>query len=89
MGWCVRWPAAFWPAQSGDRSHCGRVPAPLLVWVEAVDPALLEQSVSGQGESGPGVQVAWSHISNAFRQSLDEVTLESLANQQGGPMFYI
>ncbi len=57
--------------------------------VEAVDPALLEHSVSNQGESGHGVQQAWTHVSNHFRQTLDDITLDSLANHQGGPMFYI
>lgn len=57
--------------------------------VEAVDPSLLQSTVSRDGESGPAVQQAWSHVSTSLRQSLDEVTLESLASQAGGPMFYI
>jgi len=57
--------------------------------VDAVDPSLLQYSVSTEGESGSAVQQAWKHVSTSFRQSLDEVTLESIASQSGSPMFYI
>ena len=57
--------------------------------VDAVDPALLQYSISTEGESGPAVQQAWKLVSTSFRQSLDEITLESIASQSGSPMFYI
>ena len=55
--------------------------------VEAVDPALLQCSVSSEGESGQAVRVAWEKISLSVRNSLDLITLESMI--QGAPMFYI
>jgi Rrf2 family protein len=57
--------------------------------VEAVDPALLQCSVTREGDSGQSVRLAWEQISSSLRQSLGEITVESLANKQGAPMFYI
>jgi Rrf2 family transcriptional regulator, cysteine metabolism repressor len=57
--------------------------------VEAVDPALLQSSVTGDGDSGQGVQRAWSQISGTLIHALDEVTVETLAGNPGDPMFYI
>ncbi len=57
--------------------------------VEAVDPALLQHSVSGEGESGPAVQQAWKQVSSSFGEVLNRITLESIASQTGSPMFYI
>lgn len=57
--------------------------------VEAVDPALLQCSVTRGGDSGQSVQRAWEQISAGLQQSLDQITLESIANCQGDPMFYI
>lgn len=57
--------------------------------VDAVDPSLLHCSVSNDGESGASVRHAWDHVSKAFCQTLEEITLESLATQPGSPMFYI
>jgi len=57
--------------------------------VEAVDPSVLQQSVSREGDSGPGVRRAWDAVSSGLRQALDEITLESIASKQGDPMFYI
>lgn len=57
--------------------------------VEAVDPGLLDSRVSADGESGGGVAQAWKRISESWRQSLDEVTLDILCQQPGGEMFYI
>jgi Rrf2 family protein len=57
--------------------------------VEAVDPALLQCAVSGEGESGLAVRQAWQRISSAFCQELDQITVASLASEPGGAMFYI
>lgn len=57
--------------------------------VTAVDPALLQVSVSAEGESGPSVANAWNDVSDTLRQSLDRITVENLANSPGDSMFYI
>lgn len=57
--------------------------------IDAVDPALLQCSVSNDGESGAAVRQAWMKASEALCGALDEITLASLAQQSGGPMFYI
>ena len=57
--------------------------------VEAVDPSLLQCSVSAEGESGGGVRQAWSGVSEALGQALDSTTIATIAQQSGGPMFYI
>lgn len=69
----------------------GRAPEAITLRqiVDAVDPALLQCSVSREGESGPAVRNAWDQISTSLQQALDQITLESLASSAGGPMFYI
>jgi Rrf2 family transcriptional regulator, cysteine metabolism repressor len=57
--------------------------------VEAVDPALLQCSVTREGDSGQAVRLAWEQVSTALQQSLGEITLESLTSKTGVPMFYI
>lgn len=57
--------------------------------VDAVDPALLQCSVSRDGESGAAVRHAWDEVSTTLGQALDRITLESLSSHAGGPMFYI
>lgn len=57
--------------------------------VEAVDPALLQCTVSGAGESGPAVRQAWERVSAVFCNELDQITVANLANDPGGAMFYI
>ncbi len=57
--------------------------------VDAVDPALLQCSVTRDGDSGPAVRRAWEQVSEMLQHSLDQITVESLANSQGDPMFYI
>lgn len=57
--------------------------------VDAVDPSLLQCSVSREGESGQAVRQAWDRISTVLQQALDEITVETLAGNSGGPMFYI
>ena len=57
--------------------------------VDAVDPALLQCSVTRDGDSGPAVRRAWEQVSEMLQHSLDQITVESLTNSQGDPMFYI
>jgi Rrf2 family transcriptional regulator, cysteine metabolism repressor len=57
--------------------------------VDAVDPSLLQCSVSREGESGQAVRLAWDGISTVLQQALDQITLETMASNSGGPMFYI
>ena len=57
--------------------------------VEAVDPALLQCSATMDGDSGPAVRRAWEQISKGLHESLDQITVENLASNQGAPMFYI
>jgi Rrf2 family protein len=57
--------------------------------VEAVDPALLQCAVTGGGESGQAVRNGWEQVSATLRNALDRITLETLASNPGGGMFYI
>lgn len=57
--------------------------------IEAMDPGMLQCSVSREGESGPGVRAAWQRITQLNADALGEVTLESMAQAAGGEMFYI
>ena len=57
--------------------------------VEAVDPTLLQCSVTPEGDSGQSVRRAWEQVSASFQQSLDKITLDSMASKQSDPMFYI
>jgi Rrf2 family transcriptional regulator, cysteine metabolism repressor len=57
--------------------------------VEAVDPSLIQCSVTPEGESGQAVRRAWDEISKGLQDSLDQITMETLANRESSPMFYI
>jgi Rrf2 family protein len=57
--------------------------------VEAVDPVLLQCSVSQGGDSGPSVQRAWLAVAENLQQSLEAISVESLAGIRSDPMFYI
>ena len=57
--------------------------------VDAVDPALLQCSVGREGESGQAVHHAWDQVSSTLRQTLEQITLESLSSLPGASMFYI
>jgi Rrf2 family protein len=57
--------------------------------VDAVDPSLLQCSVAREGESGQAVRQAWDGISTMLQQALDQITLETMASNSGGAMFYI
>jgi Rrf2 family cysteine metabolism transcriptional repressor len=57
--------------------------------VEAVDPSLLQCSVTREGDSGQSVRRAWDQVSSGLQQALEGITVETLASAQGDPMFYI
>jgi Rrf2 family protein len=57
--------------------------------VEAVDPSLVQCSVTREGDSGLAVRRAWEEVSKGLQESLDQITMDSLASKQGDPMFYI
>lgn len=57
--------------------------------VEAVDPALLEISVTTSGESGAAVANAWRNVGQEVVTALEAVTLASLAESPAEPMFHI
>ena len=57
--------------------------------VDAVDPSLLQCSVAREGESGHAVRIAWDEVSSGLREAMERITLDTLANAAGGPMFYI
>jgi len=57
--------------------------------VHAVDPSLLQCTVAREGESGAAVRHAWDQVSASLLLALDQITVESLAHDPGGAMFYI
>lgn len=57
--------------------------------VEAVDPHLLERTVSTDGDSGPSVRSAWDGVSVALRNSLEKIPLSQMSNSHFSPMFHI
>lgn len=57
--------------------------------VEAVEPSQLQNTALDQGESGAAVRRVWENVSSQLTKNLDEITLESLAGPNSGPMFYI
>jgi len=69
----------------------GRAPESITLRqvVDAVDPSLLQCSVAREGESGQAVRNAWDDVSASVQQAVDQITVESLASNPGGAMFYI
>ena len=57
--------------------------------VDAIDPALLSCTVSGEGESGAAVAESWRAIASAFQENLANITLAQMAITPGDSMFYI
>jgi len=57
--------------------------------VDAVDPALLQCSVTMDGESGQAIRRAWEEVSTSLHASLERITVENLAANSCAPMFYI
>lgn len=61
----------------------------LLDIVEAVEPSLLTNSTSADGESGEGVRRAWQSIAGATREQLANIPLKHLIARGDAPMYYI
>lgn len=57
--------------------------------IEAMDPGLLQCTVSREGESGVGVRAAWQRAIELNANTLGEISLASMAESAGGEMFYI
>jgi len=57
--------------------------------VLAVDPALIQFSVSSDGESGTAVRAAWKKVADSLEEQMQAITLDVLAQQNSSPMFYI
>jgi Rrf2 family protein len=57
--------------------------------VDAVDPALLQCVVAPEGESGQAVRQAWQQVSTGLHEALEKISMESIASNPGGAMFYI
>jgi len=54
----------------------------------AMEPGLIEKSVSDGGDSGGALKIAWETTSDLFNDHLKTVSLASLKKDDGG-MFYI
>jgi Rrf2 family protein len=61
----------------------------LLDIVEAVEPSLLTNSTTGNGESGGAVRQAWEGIAGSTREQLAKIPLKHLATGGDAPMYYI
>ena len=57
--------------------------------VEAVDPLLIQGSVTQTGESGAAVAKAWQRVGTTVIDALETVTLDTLAAASQEPMFHI
>jgi len=57
--------------------------------VEAVDPALLQPSVTAGGASGAAVAKAWREVGAKLAKALEVVTLAQLVENSEEPMFHI
>jgi len=57
--------------------------------VEAVDPVLLQASVTAGGDSGTAVLKAWRQVGAKVVAALDEVTLAQMTEHSAEPMFHI
>jgi len=57
--------------------------------VEAVDPTLLQASVSAEGESGAAVLKVWKQVGGEVVAALDGATLAEMMENASEPMFHI
>ena len=57
--------------------------------IEAIEPTLLDETVSKKGESGEQFVQVWNTISNSFSKELEKITLDQLIAGPSGDMFYI
>ena len=61
----------------------------MLDIVEAVEPSLLANSTTSDGECGEAVRRAWESITGATRLELEKIPLKQLAGGGTEPMYYI
>ncbi|MBK1835571.1 RrF2 family transcriptional regulator [Roseibacillus ishigakijimensis] len=57
--------------------------------IEAVDPQLLEEPSPGEGESAVALHQIWQKLSQELTTSLQQTTLEQLAQPSNEPMWFI
>ncbi len=57
--------------------------------VDSVDPSLLQNSLTPNGESGPAIHSVWEKISIDLCHALAQITLEDICAGQRSPMFFI
>jgi Rrf2 family transcriptional regulator, cysteine metabolism repressor len=57
--------------------------------VEAVEPSHLQNTALPVGESGAHVRRSWENVFQQLSQTLEEITLDSIATPSSDPMFYI
>lgn len=57
--------------------------------VSAVEPNLVEDSTSSEGDSGQAVTTNWNAISASFTAELKKVTLDEMTSVEDSGMFYI
>lgn len=57
--------------------------------VQSVEPNLLEDTTTAEGDSGSAVSKAWSSTSAQLSKSLAQVKLTTLTETDSDPMFYI
>ena len=57
--------------------------------VEAIEPSLIDNSISHNGESGDKVEIVWKTMAGAFATQLRGVTLDQMIPDEAGGMFYI
>lgn len=57
--------------------------------VSAVEPNLIDQSTTNEGNSGQGVTDIWKTVSSQFSNELRNVTLDKMVTNDESGMFYI
>lgn len=57
--------------------------------IEAVDPQLIEETEAGKGESALALHQIWKSLTGSLRKTLENTTLEQLANPDEEPMWFI
>ncbi len=57
--------------------------------VKALDPEMLEFDIGGEGESGQRVREVWKEVQRTLETQTRGITLDTLASQPSGAMYYI
>lgn len=57
--------------------------------VQAVEPSVLRNTTTNEGDSGASISQAWRQTSDTLTASLKGINLNTLAGLDGDPMFYI